>query len=361
MDDHEPLPDNDEPVESNDLIKEKSQDPQAPEQVKQSLVAGFFRRFSAFFLDLTILAIPLIIIGFGFKEFWYQLGPRGRFVGYIAFILYFGFGNSMVGSWDTVGKQVLGISVVDRNQNRLPIGRSLLRSFVLASIFIFNGWALPFIQTPLGSILAATILLGGGLALIYGAIFNRITRQSIHDLIVDSYVIQVRPWSDGSIPESHSRHKNISYGLVAFGFLFSLIAVLVPQIPGSFQPTFGIIEEGEMGQMLTIQEEILEQGDHFSVGVRRSNNFNGLTGVESKDLNIQIWTKKTCSKNRAYCVELYNEAARVAFENFEDIESLTGMRVSIINQFDLGFATGNETMGSSLRIEDWKTELNIND
>lgn len=354
MENNESMPQTEE-VEQTKL--KNSQDKN--EKIPSNPIAGFFRRFIAFGIDCFIAAIPLIFIGFGFRDFWYQLGPGGRIFGYLIMILYFGIGNSRLGRRDTFGKQIMGIAVVDRNRRRLPIEKSLFRSFILASIYMFNDWAISIFQNAVGSILVGTIVLGGGLALLYGFIFNRITRQSIHDFLTDSFVIIVNPEQPGAIPETPDFHKKISYGLVLVGFVISTLSLFVTQLPAGFQPTFGIIEDGELAQMASIQGEIFEQGDHFSVGVRRTNNFNGATGVESKDLNIEIWTKTVCSKNRDSCVELYNSAARVAFDEFENIDELTGLRISVVNRFDLGLASGQEIMGSSLRIEDWKKELNI--
>jgi hypothetical protein len=52
-----------------------------------------------------------------------------------------------------------------------------------------------------------------------------------------------------------------------------------------------------------------------------------------------------------------NQIARTAFEKYDNIENLSGMRIAIVNRFDFGLASGNLTQSTALSIEDWQKEL----
>ncbi|HTD27830.1 MAG TPA: RDD family protein, partial [Xanthomonadaceae bacterium] len=85
------------------------------------------------------------------------------------------------------------VRVVDAQGQLLSLPRSLLRYAVLGIPFFANG--LPIdpesaMSAPLGYVLALVVF-GGMFAVIYLYLFNRRTRQALHDLVVGSYVERV--------------------------------------------------------------------------------------------------------------------------------------------------------------------------
>jgi hypothetical protein len=74
-------------------------------------------------------------------------------------------------------------------------------------------------------------------------------------------------------------------------------------------------------------------------------------------LNIELWAKTTCYGNPDDCEETIDWVARLAFEYHNDLEFLSGMRVVLFNQTDLGFLNANRTYGAALTIEDWQKRL----
>ncbi len=80
--------------------------------------------------------------------------------------------------------------VVDANDQLLSLPRSLLRYAVLGIPFFANNLPVSptaVMSTLLGYLLALVVF-GGMFATTYLYIFNRRTRQSLHDLVVGSYV-----------------------------------------------------------------------------------------------------------------------------------------------------------------------------
>ena len=321
-----------------------------PEKFK---IAGFWRRILAVLIDITILALPFFIFGFAFRDLAFSLGPWGRLLGYTALLLYWGFFNSRLGKGQTFGKKITRIAVVDKAGNYLPVRVAMLRALILVSIGLLNGWAVTFMTNPIISIIVTTIVFGGGLALIYGLVFNRRTRQGIHDLVVSSYVTKTPLLSGAIAPPTPRIHITISYGLVGLGLVLALTGDLLLRNPS----VFSILEPDEWEEIQQLQTILLSSDEFFSVGVQRTNRqLVGNPGV-IKDLNIQVWVKQPCVRNQDDCLELSKRIAKIAFEEYDEIEQLSGMRVSVINAFDLGLARGDLTFQNAWSIEDWNEQL----
>lgn len=317
-------------------------------------IAAFWRRLLAFTIDGFLLSIPLIIIGFIFRDIAFSLGPWGRILGFSVLILYGGYFHSEQRSGQTFGKQLAKIAVVDHNNQYLSISQSFSRATILGLIFILNGWALPLLQNTIIAFFVTIVVFGGILALIYGLIFNRTTRQGIHDLLVGSYVIDAPPHLNAQTPQIPRIHKRITFGLVVgIGLLIGIAGLLLQQT----EPTLGIVEPGEWEEIQELQSTLKTDGDYFSVSVNRVNRGQIGGSTVLKDLNIEVWTKVSCDRNPTYCDDLVEDIAQTAFETYGGIENLSGMQIAIVNRFDLGLASGHLTRGAARSMADWQEIL----
>ena len=342
------------PIETPDTdVKETSTDQEDDGILK---ISGFWRRVLAFVIDGIILSLPLIILGFIFRDIAFSLGPWGRFVGYGIVFVYWTYFNSGFGGGQTIGKRIMKIVVVDIDGEYLPVSKTMLRALILVLIGMLNGWALPILENPIIMILAVTIIFGGGLALLYGLIFNRKTRQGIHDLAVGSYVIKAPPVPQTTAPATPRIHKYISYGLVGLGLILGLAGFF---LQGRVNPTLGILESGEWEQVQNLYTILSEDDRFFTANVRRNNRFEVGTSNEWRDLNIELWVKKSCSRESEYCDALLNEIAHTVFEEYEGLDDLTGMRIILANRFDLGLASGHFSRSEAWTIEDWRKKLEM--
>ena len=127
------------------------------------------------------------------------LGQSGRFIGFVVALLYFGLLNSRLHSGQTIGKRLLGIRVTDRAGQLLSPPYSITRFLVLAIPYFLNGlWfdvdaaSAGWIEYFLGALLVFVVFGGLG-SIVYLFVFNRRTRQSLHDLAVRSFVVHDRP------------------------------------------------------------------------------------------------------------------------------------------------------------------------
>lgn len=153
-------------------------------------ISGFWRRIGALMIDSIILGAVGLGLGLIFQAQFVQLGGWGRFVGFFIALSYFGILNSRVFGGQTVGKKLVGIRVVDGDNQSIALLRSFARYCVLGVPFFLNGaqftneamtsfWMYPI----------SLVIFGGLLSVVYLYIFNRITRQSLHDLAVGTYVV----------------------------------------------------------------------------------------------------------------------------------------------------------------------------
>lgn len=153
-------------------------------------VAGFWRRLGAFFVDCLLLGTIGAAAGFFLIDEFVRLGPWGRLLGFCVALAYFGTLNSRLGGGQTLGKRLLKIRVVDKDGSPLPVPWSFLRFLPLGAAWFLNNaqFSDSVLLSPWLYVLSVAVF-GVGLSIVYLYIFNRATRQSVHDIMVGSYVV----------------------------------------------------------------------------------------------------------------------------------------------------------------------------
>ncbi len=316
-------------------------------------IAGFWRRWLAFIIDGIFIGAPLWVIAIVFGELFYALGPYGRFIGYSIFIPYIAYFNSKHMSGQTFGKRIMKIAVVNYNYEYLNLQESFTRAFILSLLLMLNGWALSILQNPILSFLVTIIVFGGTLSMIYALVFNRTTRQGIHDLISKTYVVKVPPNTVVKSPQIPKIHYRITLGLFGVGLLIAIISFVFQIIQ---EPALELIgSQSEWQAQQDFRQILIDSGEFYTVDVYQTNVVRPDNPIRA--LNIELWSKTTCYANRTYCDDTVEWVARLAFEHYDHIENLTDMRVVLKNQQDLGFLSGTRLSGAALTIEEWQIAL----
>jgi uncharacterized RDD family membrane protein YckC len=214
----------------------------APPNPSQTPLAGFWRRLAALLLDLLFIGLPTLLFGLAFYGWVVRLGDAGRLIGFVVALPYFGLLNSSLGGGQTLGKRALGIRVTDRAGNALSPGRSIVRFLMIAIPYFLNGlwfdsdFASAGVLERVAAGLVFFAVFGGLVAIAYLFVFNRRTRQSLHDLAVDSFVVRgaqmVIPASL-SIPRLHRIIVGSWLSLVA---LVVIVALARPSVVQPFGP-----------------------------------------------------------------------------------------------------------------------------
>lgn len=153
-------------------------------------IAGLWRRFGAFILDCTLLGILGVAAGSFFVDELVTIGPWGRLLGFAVALTYFGMLNSRLANGQTIGMRLLKVRVVGADGVSLSLSRSLLRFLPLGAPWFLNNaqFSTSVLLSPWLYVLSVAVF-GLGLSIIYLYFFNRRSRQSIHDLLVGSYVV----------------------------------------------------------------------------------------------------------------------------------------------------------------------------
>ena len=160
------------------------------EEVQGNYIAGFWKRLIALFIDLLILGGIGFLLGLFFESTFVEIGNLGKLMGFAIALSYFGVMNSQIAKGQTIGKRIAKIRVVDAEGLYINIPKSLLRYSVLSIPFFLNGTYISFESDLINlDYFILPIVLGGTLSIAYLYLFNRTTRQSLHDLAVGTYVV----------------------------------------------------------------------------------------------------------------------------------------------------------------------------
>ncbi len=153
--------------------------------------AGLWRRVAAFIVDALVLAVLGQLLGAAFSGTLVHLGPWDRLLGFLVAAAWFVPQDSRLLGGQTPGKRMLGLRVVDASGAPPAPGRAAARFAILGGPYFINGAALPMgVTMALGGVPLALAVFGAGLSLLYLLLFNRRTRQSLHDLLTGTFVVR---------------------------------------------------------------------------------------------------------------------------------------------------------------------------
>ncbi len=175
------------------LAPPTASDPLAPDKVPPSdrAIGALWRRVAAFAIDGVIVGLVGFAITVPFFETFSRLGSWGPLVGFCLALPYFAILDSNVGNGQTLGKRLLHVQLIGKNGAPISFWRSTVRYTVFAVPYFLNELLLPSTRTPwVVTTLVSIIVFGLGGATLYLVLFNRHTRQGIHDLAVGSYVAE---------------------------------------------------------------------------------------------------------------------------------------------------------------------------
>lgn len=315
-------------------------------------IAGFWRRLIAAMADGLILGVPAYFIGIQFFDDLAALGQNGRFIGAAVSLLYFGVLNSSIGNGQTLGKRLLGVRVVGASGETISLPRSLLRSLVLMLPYYLNGFDLtPFVgsddaqtMTLLG-VFASFVVFGLGGAMVYLYIFNRRTRQSLHDLFVESFVVRAPAAGEVSV-RVWPVHVAIALGFV--GASLALPAFLIP-LADTMVPddTFAALRniEHDFGDRPNIQRVLAStETVVFSTTSETST---------TRYLVITVYLRQRV----ADVDPIINDVARAVLKRTPDLLGNEQLKVVVVNAFDIGIVQAKNSFVESRTAEDWRKKL----
>jgi hypothetical protein len=112
-------------------------------------IGSIWKRVFSLAIDITVLSVFGFILGVIFEEFFIEVAWKGRIIGFIIEITYFGVLNSVINHGQTIWKKITGLKVVDINHNEITVKKSLTRSVIYILPFTLNGSNMPFPESRL--------------------------------------------------------------------------------------------------------------------------------------------------------------------------------------------------------------------
>jgi uncharacterized RDD family membrane protein YckC len=287
--------------------------------------AGFWRRVWAFAIDGVLIGAVGLALGYAVSDLLARLGVWGRPFGFVVALAYFGCMNSRLSAGQTLGKRMLGIRVVDRSGKPLPVARSFLRFLPFGIPWFLNG--APFPESVLSSswiYLLSVAIFGAGLCIFYVFIFNRPSRQSLHDLAVGSFVVKAAPAGD-------IRGIAIRRGHLAACALFIVAAAIVPVF------TTKLAEGETFGPLFKIARAVNAEPSVVTSQVSRGTNYQGDSRTQYLLVVAHLGDAEIRDAARA------KRLATLAVQQDPSIRTLDLLQVTLVYGFDIGIASAWRT------------------
>ena len=311
-----------------------------------SPIGSLWRRILAFAVDSLILYVVGRIVGATFFDTLSRLGLWGHLLGFILALAYFATLDSGVGGGQTLGKRLLRLRVVNAQGNTIPWGRSAVRYVILATPYFLTGprdpagistWLVPFL------IIFTTLGIGG--STLYLVIFNRRTRQGLHDIAIGTYVVD-------SIVSGPLKAEPIcgAHGWV-IGFFLCLIAftALSKGIDIEWQHRSGHVSPRLIDERLI---EKLDDVQTAKVLLWRPTQLDGsvLANVLPKKTGrITVEWKGEMGAREA----LADQVASLILQNDPGAQKQDLIRIEVGRSYDLGIAFGNDYQNFTHTPEEW--------
>jgi uncharacterized RDD family membrane protein YckC len=291
-------------------------------EVELKWISGFWRRIGALFIDTLILGIFGFILGLALESTFVEIGAWGRLIGFSIALVYFSIGNSSITEGQTLGKKVLKLRVVNFENSSISVGKSFLRYIILAIPFSLNGAhftneiMLSYLIYPL-----SFVIFGGFFSTPYLYIFNRATRQSLHDLIVGTYVVNsgVEKQEIGKVWKVH---------VVVTAVLF-IAAAIAPAF------TSQLAQTGSFKEMLAVQSVLANQPDVNYATI--STNTTTFTSVsEGTKTTTYVGSQIFLAKDNVSDVNLARQLASLIVENYPEAINKDAVRITLTYGYDIG-------------------------
>ena len=288
-------------------------------------LAPIWRRFLAFAIDCLILGAVGIVIGMFLFNTLAALGPWGRLLGFLLVLPYFTLFESRIGDGQSAGKRVLGIRVVDLHGNHISLDDSLLRYIVCALPFFLNSLPLPVTRlSGFTSAALAFIVFGAGGANLYLLIFNRNTRQGLHDLAASTYVVRALPKGQIEAQAFWKPHW------IILGMLFVALTAGLSFFAKS------AAQWGPFPELFQDARLVEDMDGVQRAGAWHLDQFNSHNNMHEKILSITAYVNPGSPDGPAFA----NEIAKSLLEKDPRVAQYDRLNIVIVCGYDIGFASG---------------------
>jgi uncharacterized RDD family membrane protein YckC len=311
-----------------------------PECSSATRIGGFWRRIGAAIVDLIILGIFGFVLGTIFFDLFAQMGMRGRLIGAAILLVYFGLQESELAGGQTPAKRLLRIRVVGRDGRCLSVGRSLARTALWVAPYVVND--LPISKPEWLLLVLGLFVMSFFFAVTYLLAFNTRTRQTLYDILTDSYVVRTETPGVVDLLPVWKWHYAI---IAAWCGLWIIIASAL---------TLSGIFNGFMSSVLALQEKAAALPDVQYVTIAKSVSLTSGQDKGTTTVTITVtYTHQLADENKA----VRNVAAAVLADR-EDIGNPDYLIIEVGREYDIGIASGRFYNSVKHSPDEWEKIIN---
>jgi uncharacterized RDD family membrane protein YckC len=305
-------------------------------------IGALWRRLFAFGIDIIILWIIGSIVALPFSDALVTLGAGGRLIGFFIALLYFAIPESSIGSGASIGKRLLLLQVVHGDGSTLTLEESLIRYTVFAVPAFLDGQILPIPHAPFKvTILIGIITICISCVTQYLILFNRNTRQGLHDLSVKCFVAEADRRGAVVAKPIWKAHWTIA------GALFVVLG------PGLCVIAIQLLHWGPLEQLLEDRRIVQQLNGVQTVSVTVATERNASTRTSATFLNVLI----RCDCEASTQEGLADEAVKVLITSDPNFKKYAAVRVFISRGYDIGIAWSMTLQRFSYTPSAWDERL----
>jgi uncharacterized RDD family membrane protein YckC len=327
---------NSKPASKSEVNNEQAINPYPPKFTYPN--AGFWRRIFAFLIDMLILGIPAGVLGWVLMPWVNKFGNASQLLGFLFVLPYFGIMNSRLSKGQTIGKALFNLSVRRSNGEYLTPLQSVLRTFTLFSYMFFIGMTALFPAAPVVKNALTAVAYGLMVGLILLFLINKETRQTWHDLLFDTRVLDLRKKTKDK-PAKMAKHSWIialAFALITIGGQFLAANQSGSQV---LDPT-----------LTEISQQMAQQYDLSNITfATRSMQVN--SNGETKTSNTLMVRAYAIGKmNKDQIADLSSQISTEIQNQYPEISQYETIIVTVYSGFNLGFVSFSNTSGQTFTI-----------
>ncbi|MCP9748187.1 RDD family protein [Lacihabitans sp. CS3-21] len=308
----------------------------------ENYISKFWTRIWSLLTDCIVLGVIGFIFGMLLQDFLVSIGKYGLIFGLTITVLYQTILNSKIGNGQTIGKRIFNIQVLDTEGNLIGIDKSFLRSLILSFPYFIANLPIPGLpELGVLNIIKTLILSSIVLGVIVIYIFNKQTRQSLHDLIAGTYVATIFRY------EEHFKLRKISkFPFYILGGLITLMICISIYVSTLRIP--------QLKTALDIHAKISKLDGIINAGV--TNNTSNINGeiTHSLQLNLSV---QNIPNNEIENDKIVKETIQTVLKNVPKVDDFDFIKVTLIRGFDIGIASQNTSKSVSQSPNAWRELL----
>jgi uncharacterized RDD family membrane protein YckC len=308
-------------------------------------MASLWRRLFAFLLDSLLLGVVGSCLGLVAYDGLANIGGWGLAIGFAIALAYFAAMDSVVFGGQSVGKRVAKIKVTTAAGVPLSVAASALRFSILGIPYFLNGAPVDFRTTvSWPAIVLSLLVFGAGISIVYLFLFNRGTRQSLHDLAVGAYVVAADTAGPVGEPKAVWR---VHFVVVSAIFLATMLAPLLLAKLANVEPFVTLRSlQGALQNVQAVRHATLTSGVHKFV-----------SSTQGTTTRHVLAARIVLSQRISAYDALANQLAQIILQEGPAAEKMDSITISISYGFDIGIASAWRTQNYSFSPAQWRTRL----